>query len=319
MRICFVGKYPPIQGGVSARNYWITRWLAERGHHVHVVTNAAEVESAFRIGFLPEDPKFPNLPADEAWLSIVSERGCLRVSQTQPHDAHARHVPDHNPFVTKLASLAIEAIERERLDTVVGTYFEPYAVAAWMAAKLTGRPLIVRHAGSDIARLLRHPQLRPCYEALLRDAAIVCGSGSTVREFAAPVSPRRVSASIRALSSRARSTIRLRHARTSTTCCPSSPRRNRRRMRAPGRRSIPPCRPSDSTESSVRRRGRSIWCQRLAASGPPVAGSNSSPSVEENRVGSRDFSSWSMRAVSSARPACCRSSPIGGFRGFCAL
>ncbi len=185
MRICFIGKYPPIQGGVSARNYWITRWLAERGHHVHVVTNAAEVEPAFRITLLPQDPNFPNLPGDEAWLSIVPPRGCLRVSQTQPHDASARHIPDHNPFVTKLASLAIEAIERERLDTVVGSYFEPYAVAAWMAAKLTGRPLIVRHAGSDVGRLLHHPQLGPCYAALLRDAAIVCGSGPTVREFAA--------------------------------------------------------------------------------------------------------------------------------------
>jgi hypothetical protein len=44
MRICFIGKYPPIQGGVSAQTYWAVRGLAERGHEVCVVTNADEVE-----------------------------------------------------------------------------------------------------------------------------------------------------------------------------------------------------------------------------------------------------------------------------------
>jgi glycosyltransferase involved in cell wall biosynthesis len=172
MRICFIGKYPPIQGGVSARNYWIVRWLAEHGHFVHVVTNSTEVEPAFRVNFQP---------GDEAWLRDES----VRVSQTEPHGPGARHIPDHNPFATKLASLAMEAIERDRLDVVIASYFEPYAVAAWMAAKLTGRPLIVRHAGSDVGRLLRQPQLGPCYTRLLRDAAIVCGSAATLRDFAA--------------------------------------------------------------------------------------------------------------------------------------
>jgi glycosyltransferase involved in cell wall biosynthesis len=185
MRACFIGKYPPIQGGVSARNYWIARWLAESGHHVHVVTNAAEVEPEFRIGFLPEDLAFPGVPADEVWLPSGSRSATLHLSQTVPHGPEARHIPDHNPFVTKLASLAIEAIERDRLDAVIASYFEPYAVAAWVAAKLTGRPLIVRHAGSDVGRLLRHPQLGPCYARILRDAAIVCGSGATLPEFAA--------------------------------------------------------------------------------------------------------------------------------------
>ncbi len=49
MKICIVGKYPPIQGGVSAQTYWAARGLAERGHQVYVVTNAADAEDAYRI------------------------------------------------------------------------------------------------------------------------------------------------------------------------------------------------------------------------------------------------------------------------------
>ena len=55
MRICIVGKYPPIQGGVSMRTYWTAYCLAERGHEVHVVTNAKEASPPFRMHMRPED------------------------------------------------------------------------------------------------------------------------------------------------------------------------------------------------------------------------------------------------------------------------
>ena len=48
MRICLVGKYPPIQGGVSAQTYWFAQELANQGHQVHIVSNADEVEAGYR-------------------------------------------------------------------------------------------------------------------------------------------------------------------------------------------------------------------------------------------------------------------------------
>ena len=172
MRLVLVGKYPPIQGGVSARTYWTARWLAARGHDVHVVTNADEVEPAFRIALQP---------GDDAWL----EPPGVRVWRTSQHGPSARHIPDQSPFVTKLASLATAAVEACDADAIVSHYLEPYAVAAHLAATFTDRPLIVRHAGSDVGRLMLDPQLRPCYEGILRRAALVCGSPSTLEEFAA--------------------------------------------------------------------------------------------------------------------------------------
>ncbi len=57
MRICIIGKFPPIQGGVSMRTYWSAHGLAARGHEVHVVTNAKEARAPFRMYMRPEDWK----------------------------------------------------------------------------------------------------------------------------------------------------------------------------------------------------------------------------------------------------------------------
>ena len=53
MKLCMIGKYPPIQGGVSRENFWQTYTLAQAGFDVHVVTNAQEVENEFRCIDLP--------------------------------------------------------------------------------------------------------------------------------------------------------------------------------------------------------------------------------------------------------------------------
>jgi len=56
MRIAILGKIPPIQGGVSAATYWTAMELAKRGHAVHVISNAGEVEQGFRSFLVGEEP-----------------------------------------------------------------------------------------------------------------------------------------------------------------------------------------------------------------------------------------------------------------------
>ena len=53
LKLCIIGKYPPIQGGVSCQMYWLARCFAETGNQVHFVTNANEVELDYRI-YIPE-------------------------------------------------------------------------------------------------------------------------------------------------------------------------------------------------------------------------------------------------------------------------
>src|ERR1700730_1658311 len=65
LRVCIVGKYPPIEGGVSATTYWLARGLAARGHEIYIVTNADEVEGRYRMQLDSADaemlqPQFDN-------------------------------------------------------------------------------------------------------------------------------------------------------------------------------------------------------------------------------------------------------------------
>jgi glycosyltransferase involved in cell wall biosynthesis len=167
MRVCIVGKYPPIEGGVSAQTYWLARGLAHRGHSVHVVTNADEVEAAYRLDFGADDwswyqPVFPDTG------------GSVTVYNPQPFSARAMgHIPASNPFVTKLASLATDVVRRYGCEKILSYYYEPYAVAAWMASQWTRTPLLVKHAGSDLDRLFGIPDLATAYKEILRTADAV--------------------------------------------------------------------------------------------------------------------------------------------------
>ena len=109
MRICLIGKYLPIQGGVSTRNYHMAHELAKRGHQVHVITNAREVELPWRVLMRPED-----------WEKGEADYGAgsVRVSWTEAMDRSQRFIPRNNPSVTKLASLALTAHQETPFDLI---------------------------------------------------------------------------------------------------------------------------------------------------------------------------------------------------------
>ncbi|WP_159396553.1 glycosyltransferase [Sorangium cellulosum] len=158
-------KYPPIQGGVSARCYWIARGLAKRGHQVTVVTNATEVEDDYRIWTSPED--IARLEAE------FDNGGRVRVVTTGHFRQSSWYIPYANPYLTKLAALGTEEIRRIDAEVVFSSYFEPYGMSAHLAASWTGIPHVVQHAGSDRTRLMDHPELSLAYREMLRRASLV--------------------------------------------------------------------------------------------------------------------------------------------------
>lgn len=174
MKICIIGKLPPIQGGVSKLNFWIVEALALGGHEVHVVTNGAEVETQYRTVGARLDRKRADSPLaglENVTLHYTNER------------AHYAYIPFANPFVSKLSSMAIDVIRRHGCDLVFGHYFEPYGVAAYIAAQATGVPYGLQHAGSDVSRLLQSPELRPIYREMMCNADFIFAGSSTTRRF----------------------------------------------------------------------------------------------------------------------------------------
>lgn len=177
MKICIVGKYPPIEGGVSTSTFWIAYGLAERGHEVHVVTNADEVEDTYRMA-LAED--------DMPWYQPVfpASSGAVHVHATTPFSRRALdHIPLSNPFVSKLAALATDVIRAHGCELILAYYFEPYVVGAWLASQWTGCPMLVKHAGSDLDRLCRSQELATTYREILRDVDAVVTRPALMERF----------------------------------------------------------------------------------------------------------------------------------------
>jgi glycosyltransferase involved in cell wall biosynthesis len=184
MNICFITKYPPIEGGVSMRCYWLARGLAQRGHTVVVVTNSTEVEADYRIRMTEHD---------RAWYesAFPETGGAVIVKNSTPASERIRYIPFANPYVTKLATLAQRSIVEHDCSTIFAYYLEPYGIAAYLASQWTERPYTVRHAGSDLGRLMKDPDLHGAYREVFRRADSV-SSGMREPLMAMGVDPERI-------------------------------------------------------------------------------------------------------------------------------
>jgi hypothetical protein len=83
-----------------------------------------------------------------------------------------------SPFVSKLAATAARAHSERPFDVIYSHYLEPYGVAGFLAAHVTGVPHVARISGSDAGRLWHHPQLEPLYDHVLRSAEAVVAVGA---------------------------------------------------------------------------------------------------------------------------------------------
>ena len=162
MRVMLVGKYPPIQGGVSRLIYWTVQDLLRAGISVDVVTNADECPLGYRQCFLN---------GDEATSS--SHDGLTVQSTSAVRDFH---IPYSNPFLTKLIGLSAETVRARPPDLIIGWYWEPYGLAAAMVGALHNIPVALVHAGSDLGRLAQQPHLRSAYKLALDHVSYVVTS-----------------------------------------------------------------------------------------------------------------------------------------------
>jgi glycosyltransferase involved in cell wall biosynthesis len=187
VRICIIGKFPPIQGGVSARTYWAAHDLAARGHEVHVVTNAKEARPPFRMHMRRRDWK--------RCEAAYGPSGSVTVHWTDPVDNSQFYIPMASAFVSKLAATAARVHSERPFDVIYSHYLEPYGVAGHLAAEIARIPHVVRMAGSDAGRLWRHPQLEALYDHVLRSATSVIATGVVAgRAIKHGVRPERIAA-----------------------------------------------------------------------------------------------------------------------------
>jgi glycosyltransferase involved in cell wall biosynthesis len=153
MKLCFISKYPPIEGGISSSTYWLAKALGKKGHEVHIVTNALEVEDIYREEL---DQKDPNYAPKNVY-----------VHSTDPSPkANPSHIPFSKAYAEKLSNLAIEVIEEYNLQLIDSWYVLPYVISGFIAKTITRKSQVMRHGGSDIRRLLPSPYLNTLFKSI---------------------------------------------------------------------------------------------------------------------------------------------------------
>lgn len=165
MRICIVGKYPPLQGGTSVQAFWLAYRLAEAGCEVTVVTATVAAEPRQSSFFRADEWR----ALAERWPAVAR----IRVTELADEGSSGWAIPSTDALVTRLTAAVVDAIDEQHSDAVIGIYLEPYGMAAHLAASARGLPHLFVHAGSDITRLAELDSRRAAYREVLRAADAV--------------------------------------------------------------------------------------------------------------------------------------------------
>ncbi|MDD5475803.1 MAG: glycosyltransferase [Syntrophales bacterium] len=144
--IIYISKYPPLEGGIASKTFWLTNALARSGHSIHIVTDAADVDAHLAI-------QDGDLSPETAGIRIH------RADQAVPW-----HIPNDKHHSISLLDKALQATTENKPDLIVGGYLVPYGIIASLVSRLTGIPYVLMHGGSDIQKFLLNtvwPQALP--------------------------------------------------------------------------------------------------------------------------------------------------------------
>lgn len=149
-----ISKYPPIQGGISAKTYWLAQGLAERDIETHVITNGNCVEKEYFI----DDPS-PETPPN------------LIIHFVDPDIPW--HIPYSELYTSRLLDRTLDVVSAHQIDVIDTHYLIPYGIVGYLASKATGIPYTVRHGGSDITKFLKDGIFKHLLRNVIQDAAAV--------------------------------------------------------------------------------------------------------------------------------------------------
>ena len=113
MRIVYIGKWPPILGGTCNQTYWVLNELGKRGHEITLVSNCMEVQEQYKVNLKDGD------------IDMLQPEN-VKLKSTLPVKT-PRFIPQNNPYMEKISSLAIEAVEELEPDLILSRYFQPYS------------------------------------------------------------------------------------------------------------------------------------------------------------------------------------------------
>ena len=147
-RIVIISKYPPIEGGISSRTFWLARALVERSHRVNIVTDRLDAAPEYSVQQYEDGPEIKDL------------------SIHRPSTEMPWHIPNNNHFYLDLLNTAVQVIKETNAEVIDTGYLVPYGLVGYLASQISGVPFVLRHGGSDIHKFLN----AGIFSELLKDA-----------------------------------------------------------------------------------------------------------------------------------------------------
>jgi glycosyltransferase involved in cell wall biosynthesis len=155
-RIAILSKYPPLEGGIAAKTYWMAQGLAKKGHEVHIITDSLDVGGKYRI-------KDGDEPA-ETLPNLYVHR---------PTGEMPWHIPESDEQLLALLALTLRVIRDHDIEVLDTGYLIPYGIIGGLAKRITGIRHVLRHGGSDIEKFLKGDALNPLLQDIITHADIV--------------------------------------------------------------------------------------------------------------------------------------------------
>lgn len=155
-KIAFLSKFPPIEGGISSKTYWLARGLALKGHEIHVITHDITAGREYSIKDDIEIPKDS--------LNIQVHRTQLDIPW---------HIPEDNEYSLSLINTAVRVVKEQEIEILDSGYLVPYGIAGYITKLSTQIPHIIRHGGSDLEKFLKQKNLQPLLDLALSNADAV--------------------------------------------------------------------------------------------------------------------------------------------------
>ena len=121
---------------MASKAYWLARTLGDRGHEIHVITDAIN----------PDDPYYTHdTSIEEDHPNVYIHRAINEVPWLIPQERHS---------ALCLLDKVLEIIETFNVSVICAAYLVPYGLVGCTASSRTGVPLILQHGGSDINKFL---------------------------------------------------------------------------------------------------------------------------------------------------------------------
>ena len=155
-KIALLSKYPPLEGGIAAKTYWLARGLAKRGHSIHVVTHGVSAGQEYQI------QGAENLPETMPNLSVH------RLPDETPW-----HIPGDKEYALTLLDTTLSVIRKHKIQILDTGYLVPYGIVGHLAKLITGVRHIVRHGGSDLEKFLKKRVLGALLDEAIASADVV--------------------------------------------------------------------------------------------------------------------------------------------------